>query len=99
MSSPYLGNAGGEHWGDGAWSSVADLDREFATTTGLSEGDVLLAYYGYESYSGEAFVLFQRDGILYEVNGSHCSCHGLEDQWKPEAALTAALRQRTATSD
>ena len=38
--------------------------------------------------------LFERDGKLYEVFGGHCSCYGLEDQWKPEETTTAALRYR-----
>ena len=44
---------------------------------------ILLAYYLYEDYSGEAYVLFERDGDLFEVHGSHCSCYGLEGQWEP----------------
>ncbi len=45
---------------------------------------ILFAYYLYESYEGDAYVLFKKDNKLYEVNGSHCSCNGLEDQWEPE---------------
>jgi hypothetical protein len=56
--------------------------------------EVLLASYGYENYSGDAFVLFQRDGKLFEVNGSHCSCYGLEGQWEPEETSKEALLQR-----
>jgi hypothetical protein len=48
--------------------------------------EVLLASYSDENYSGNAFVLYRKDGKFYEVNGSHCSCYGLEDQWKPEEA-------------
>jgi len=36
-------------------------------------------------------VLFKRGGKLYDVNGSHCSCFGLEDQWLPEETTVAAL--------
>ena len=46
--------------------------------------NVLFASYSYENYSGDAFVLFEKDGKLYEVNGSHCSCYGLEGQFEPE---------------
>jgi hypothetical protein len=66
--------------------------------------DVLLASYGSENYGGDAFVLFRRDGKLYEVNGSHCSCYGLgtqgyhtderETQWQPEETTVEALRHR-----
>lgn len=46
--------------------------------------EILFADYTYEDYSGNANVLFARDGELYEVFGSHCSCFGLEGQWEPE---------------
>lgn len=56
--------------------------------------NILLASYSYECYSGDAFVLFERDGKLFEVNGSHCSCYGLEGQWDPEETSVEALRHR-----
>ena len=46
--------------------------------------DVLFAWYDDPwGYSGEAFLLFRKDGEYYTVNGSHCSCYGLEGQWSP----------------
>ena len=45
-------------------------------------------------YDGEAHVIFRKDGKLYEVNGSHCSCYGLEGQWTPEETTLAALLAR-----
>lgn len=56
--------------------------------------EILLATYQYENYSGEAFVLFRRSGKLYEVNGGHCSCHGLEGQWEPEETTVESLSHR-----
>lgn len=44
---------------------------------------ILLAYYLSENYSGTAYVVFEKRGKLYEVEGSHCSCYGLEGQWEP----------------
>jgi hypothetical protein len=38
--------------------------------------NILFASYGCANYSGDAWVLFEQDGKLYEVNGSHCSCYG-----------------------
>lgn len=58
--------------------------------------EILLASYGTPSYEGYAFVLFRRGGKLYEVNGSHCSCYGLEGQWEPEETTVEALRHRVA---
>lgn len=56
--------------------------------------EILLAYYSYEDYSGEAFVLFRKDNQLNEVNGTHCSCYGLENQWEPEKTTVEALQHR-----
>jgi hypothetical protein len=56
--------------------------------------NVLLASYASENYSGDAFVLFEKDGRLFEVNGSHCSCFGLEGQWKPEETDCLSLWDR-----
>lgn len=58
------------------------------------EFDIILASYTYENYSGDAFVLFEHDGKLYEVNGGHCSCYGLEGQWSPEETTIEALKHR-----
>jgi hypothetical protein len=56
--------------------------------------NVLLASYDIDGYEGYAFVLFEHNGQLYEVHGSHCSCHGLEGQWDPEETSEEALRHR-----
>lgn len=58
----------------------------------LAGAEILLADYTYEDNSGDAFVLFRRDGKLYEVHGAHCSCFGLEGQWEPEETTVEALR-------
>lgn len=61
----------------------------------LITSEVLYATYNQGYYAGDAFVLFRADdGKLYEVNGSHCSCYGLEDQWTPEETFKDALQQR-----
>jgi len=52
---------------------------------------ILYATYDIDGYEGSAFVLFERDGQLYEVHGSHCSCYGLEGQWEPEETTVDAL--------
>lgn len=54
---------------------------------------ILLAWY-YTDNDGSAFVLLERDGKLYEVNGSHCSCYGLEGQFEPEKTSIKALEHR-----
>lgn len=83
------------------WSDLEAMKDDFwpgydgqKLTSELDGATVLLASYGTPSYEGYAFVLFERDGKLYEVNGSHCSCYGLEGQWEPEETTIEALRHR-----
>lgn len=73
--------------------SLENLRNDFSITE-LYGFTVLLAYYSYEDYSGSAFVLLEKDGRLYEVNGSHCSCYGLEGQFKTEETSPDAIRYR-----
>ena|SRR5690554_3939768 len=56
--------------------------------------NILFATYSYENYYGDAFVLCEKDGKLYEVHGSHCSCYGLEGQWEPEETTLEALKRQ-----
>lgn len=56
--------------------------------------NMLFASYGCANYSGDAWVLFEQDGKLYEVNGGHCSCYGLEGQWEPEEVELNELQNR-----
>lgn len=60
----------------------------------ISENEILIASYGGTSYDGDAFVLFERGGTLYEVHGAHCSCNGLEGQWEPEETTAEAIALR-----
>jgi hypothetical protein len=55
---------------------------------------ILFASYGTDNYSGDAFVLFEKNDKLFEVNGSHCSCYGLENQWEPEETTIELLTKR-----
>jgi len=76
----------GTRWSEESSPPIADKDNI----------EILLASYTYEDYSGYAFVLYREksSGILYEVNGSHCSCYGLEGQWSPEETNIKVLRHR-----
>lgn len=56
--------------------------------------NILFASYGCADYSCNAFVLFERDGKLFEVNGGHCSCYGLEGQFDAEETTLEALEHR-----
>ena len=41
----------------------------------------------------------EKNGQLYEVNGGHCSCYGLEDQWHPEETNLEAIKFRLDESE
>lgn len=58
--------------------------------------DIVVAAYVDENYEGSAFVLIARGGKYFEINGSHCSCHGLEGQWNEEETTVEALKARIA---
>jgi hypothetical protein len=74
------------------FGSVEDVCGNFQIDA--VNGEILFAWYGGGDYDGSAFVLFSRDGELYEVNGSHCSCYGLEGQWDPEKTSFEELMHR-----
>ncbi|MBB4192767.1 hypothetical protein [Rhizobium aethiopicum] len=80
---------------DWSESGEAGMLSDFqASPDVLSGATVIVASYTYENYSGDAYVLFERDGKLFEVHGGHCSCYGLEGQWEPEEADRDAIIHR-----
>lgn len=79
----------------GLFGSKRDIIEQFHLDKDeLKNVKILYASYEYEDYSGSAFVLFEQNGELYEVNGSHCSCYGLEGQWQPEETFPEAIEKR-----
>lgn len=56
--------------------------------------EFIYAVYNFGNYEGNSHVIFRKDGVLYEVNGGHCSCHGLEGCWEPEETTVLALLYR-----
>jgi hypothetical protein len=75
--------------------ALRGLQQAFGLTpTQLRGVDILLAAYGGDEFGGEAFVLFRRDGVLYEVNALQGSDGGLSDQWEPEETSVRALTHR-----
>lgn len=75
------------------FANQEDVFNQFgiSDTSGIK---ILFASYVDENYSGDAWVLFSKRGELYEVNGSHCSCYGLEGQWEPELVSLPELENR-----
>ena len=83
-SAPYVNVT---HW----LYKKSEADKVLADHVGVH---ILFGYYSYQDYSGSAYVLFEQDGKLYEVSGSHCSCNGLEYQWSPEETDLNVLAKR-----
>jgi hypothetical protein len=78
----------------GWFDTEKDIISQFQIDpTSLAGCTILFAAYDGD-YDGQALVVFLLDGRLYEVNGSHCSCYGLEDQWDPELTSQEALQHR-----
>jgi hypothetical protein len=46
------------------------------------------------SFDESCWIVFEKNGKLYEINASHCSCYGYEGQWNPEETDVAFLRFR-----
>jgi hypothetical protein len=76
----------------GNWSSAQDVFDGFGVAF-QKNIQFIFASYEYEDYSGYAFAVFLKDGKLYEINESHCSCAGLEN-WEPEETSLEALMFR-----
>jgi hypothetical protein len=70
------------------------ISQYAAPVDALAGATIHLAWYGYGDYCGSSLVIFEKDGKLYEVNASHCSCYGLEGQWEPEETNWEALAMR-----
>lgn len=73
----------------------AKIAEDFGIESTVLDGcDIVVAYMSVGDWGCDsgAFIVFRRDGHLYEVNGSHCSCHGFNEQnycggdtqWEPE---------------
>lgn len=59
-----------------------------------SDINILFASYNSANYEGKAWVLLEKEGKLFEVNGEHCSCYGLEGQWEPKQVSLEELKHR-----
>jgi hypothetical protein len=85
---------------EGVRDDFEDREYDFARDKYITKSEVpesaniLFASYGQANYSGDAFVIFEENGKLYEVSGSHCSCYGLEGQWSQEEVELKELEHR-----
>lgn len=63
----------------------------------LRDAEIMIAYMSEGSWGcdSDAFIVFRKDGVLYEAHGSHCSCFGFEGQWEPDPieSIEAVLKR------
>ncbi|MCZ2222476.1 MAG: hypothetical protein LC122_02480 [Chitinophagales bacterium] len=78
----------------GEFNSINDLYKEFyIDESTIKDEEIVYASYDLGSYDGDSLVIFIRDGKLFEMNSSHCSCNGLE--WnEPTITNIEALNKR-----
>jgi hypothetical protein len=62
----------------GCWSNKEKEARKELIYKHHKGETILFAWYDTSNYEGTAFVLFEKDGELFEVYGSHCNYYGLE---------------------
>lgn len=61
-----------------------DTLDEFLEELGVKEEDIegftcSLAYYDDGGYSGDLFMVFEKDNLFYITHEAHCSCYGLDE--------------------
>jgi hypothetical protein len=66
-------------------ATVADLPEIFCASSSILDGCEVLVCRIDEGggYEGNAHIIYQKGRDLFEVEASHCSCHGFEGQWQP----------------
>lgn len=87
---------GFRNYGEGGDTPAEQLAYEFKIPLSTFDNIVrLCGVYGSESYDGDATVFYEDDeGLFFEVSGSHCSCYGLEDTWRPSLVTMEYIRRR-----
>jgi hypothetical protein len=75
----------------GEFKNKNDVCNEFNISD--FDGTVIFAVYDHQDYDGSAEVVYVHDGKFFMVQGGHCSCYGLEDQWEPIEMPLDGLRR------
>lgn len=79
----------------GEWEKKEDVQYSFNLSKEYFDSvNIIYACYDIDGYEGSAFVLFEQNGKVYEVNAAHCSCYGLEEGWDFEDTSYEALQYR-----
>lgn len=81
-------------WGGVGWRTGELREEGKRILADLEGAEILFAEYEQGGYEGDSTVIYRKFGRLYETNGSHCSCYGLEDQWSPEETTVEAILLR-----
>lgn len=82
---------------EGEWSCIDDVIGWAPEE--LRQCEVLYAAYDTRTdYEGYALCIYRKDGKLFEVTCSHCSCNGL-DEWEPEETTAEAILMRPGTPE
>lgn len=77
-------------FGAGDWDS---------RTINTVEPEHVFAAYDQECYEGSALVVYKDATGYHSVEGSHCSCYGLEDQWKPHDETRDTIRHQATQAN
>lgn len=80
------------------FSGYQDMVDQWSGANAVKDEEVILASYDCPPYEGYATCVYKRDGKLFEVHDSHCSCYGL-DRFEPEETSWEALLMQTWPDD
>jgi hypothetical protein len=76
------------------FSNWAEVVENFTGNCPKEEPRFVFAEYEPGDYCGSAVVITSNDGEKFSlVEGSHCSCMGLEDQWEPTEHTEPEIRK------
>lgn len=84
----YFRNAGDyaalvEEFSDGRYDYKTKTYLPIVHENFPTEDEIVLVYQDSGCYDDSIDVFFQRDGKLFNVEASHCSCNGYEGCWNP----------------
>lgn len=75
-------------WEDSTKDEILD---EFEALEEDRDVNILFATYDFSNWQGDAFVIAEKNGKLFEVHAEHCSCYGLENQFVLEETNIEAI--------
>jgi hypothetical protein len=82
------------------FENLNDIKEQFRSNCNeIKDEEILFASYGSQSWDGDAIILIKRNGKLYTVEGGHCSCRGLENQWDMIETTKDALKIREFSNE